>query len=152
MSAPDIELKRLLGIDLGSKRIGLAISDPSGTMAYSLGVIHRKGIGDVLGKIKEFIDEREIGEIVLGLPLRMDGKESAGSQKAREFAAILEDAFSIPVHLVDESLSTVQAEEILLEADLSRKKRKKVIDGLAAAVILQSYLNEMAESSAGRKK
>jgi putative pre-16S rRNA nuclease len=136
---------RILAIDLGQKRVGLAVSDPGRNFASTKGMIKRKSMDDLLGKIGEHIKTEEVTEIVLGLPLHLSGDESEGSKKAREFGKALEQKFGLRVILVDESLSTVQAEDILIEANISRKKRKKVIDGLAAAVFLQSYLNELCE-------
>jgi len=131
------EKGRVLGIDLGTRRMGLAVSDPGRRIAQSLGVIQRKGLDRDLEKLGQVIQDQEATEIVLGLPLHLDGRESQGSRRSREFAAILEKELGMKVRLVDESLSTVEAEDILLQADLSRKKRKKVIDGLAAAIILR---------------
>jgi len=136
---------RLLGIDLGAKTIGLAVSDPGGTIASSAGVINRKGLEHDMRRIAKMIKEREISGIILGLPLHLSGGESEGSRRSHQFKKILEEKLGLPVILVDESLSTARAEEVLLEADLSRKKRKKVIDGLAAQVILQSYLDEQKQ-------
>lgn len=125
--------------------MGLAVSDPGRTISSSIGMIRRRGPARDLEKLGEVIREYEVKKIVLGLPLHLDGKESPGSKKSRKFSDRLVKEFGLEVHLVDESLSTVEAEEILVEANLSRKKRKKVIDGLAAAIILQSYLNEELE-------
>lgn len=136
---------RFLGLDLGTKTIGIAASDPAGTIASSAGVIKRKGVEHDLARIREIVEEREVVRIVLGLPLHLDGRESEGSRRSREFKRLLEERLGLPVSLADESLSTSRAEDVLLEADLSRQKRKKVIDGLAAQVILQSYLDELKE-------
>ena len=139
------ERPRILGLDLGTKTIGLALSDPTGSMSMPLGVVRRKGMAHDLAELKRVIEERQVAEIVLGLPLRLNEAESAGSQRSRDFAERLAAEFGLPVHLIDESFSTMAAEDILIEAKVSRKKRKKVIDGLAAAVILQSHLNERRE-------
>ncbi len=136
---------RFLGIDLGTKTMGIAVSDPGGTIAGSAGTIKRKSLEDDLARIREIVEDRDIKAVILGLPLHLSGKESEGSSRSREFKHVLEQRLGLPVILVDESLSTARAEEVLLEADLSRKKRKKVIDGLAAQVILQSYLDERKE-------
>jgi putative Holliday junction resolvase len=144
-SGGDHKPGRVLGLDLGTKTIGLAVSDSGRTFASSLGVIRRRDKRRDLEKLTGVFREQEATEIVLGLPLHLSGEESEGSRRSRRFAAALEKELGIKVHLVDESLSTARAEEILLEANLSRKKRKKVIDGLAAAIILQSFLNEQNE-------
>lgn len=136
---------RVMAIDLGSKRMGLALSDPGRTISSALTVIARKGLKNDLEKLGALIREHEVSLLVVGLPLHLSGAESEGSARAREFAGKLEQEFGLPVRLVDESLSTVEAEEVLIEADVSRKKRKKSVDGLAAAVILRSWLNEQDE-------
>jgi putative holliday junction resolvase len=136
---------RMLGLDLGTKTIGLAVSDPSRMIAASCGVIRRQGKKQDLARLAQVIREQEAVELVIGLPIHLDGRESEGCRRSRAFAAALESEFKLPVHFIDESLTTAEAEDILIRADLSRKKRKKVIDGLAAALILQSYLNELAE-------
>jgi putative holliday junction resolvase len=136
---------RILGLDLGTKTIGLALSDPGRTIAGSLGVIRRQGLSRDLARLAEVIAQHQVAAIVLGLPLHLDERESDGSRRSRNFARELERAFGLPVALVDESLSTAEAEDILVAADLSRKKRQRVIDGLAAAIILQAHLNELAE-------
>ena len=136
---------RILALDLGTKTIGLAVSDLARTFAQSLGVIRRKGFEKDLARIGETILQQQAKQIVLGLPLHLSGAESEGSLRSRQFAKMLEEKFDLKVHLVDESLSTARAEEILIEANMSRKKRKKKIDGLAAAIILQSFLNEQME-------
>ena len=137
--------QRWLGLDLGRKTIGLAVSDPGGVIATSLGTLERRGMEKDLARLKELVKERGIEEIALGLPLHLSGAESEGSRRSREFAERLKAELGLPVHLIDESLSTARAREIMIEADLSRKKRKRKIDGLAAAIILQSCLDEQAE-------
>jgi len=139
---------RILAIDLGTRRMGLALSDPGRRIGSSLGMIERRGMARDLARLRELVREREVTEIVLGLPLHLSGGESEGSRRSRAFAERLERELGLPVRLRDESLTTVEAEDILIEADLSRRKRKKVIDGMAAALILRSYLNELEERPA----
>lgn len=139
---------RILAIDLGTRRMGLALSDPGRQIGSSLGMIERRGMARDLARLRELTREREVTEIVLGLPLHLSGGESEGSRRSRAFAERLERELGLPVRLRDESLTTVEAEDILIEADLSRRKRKKVIDGMAAALILRSYLNELEERPA----
>jgi putative Holliday junction resolvase len=128
--------------------MGLALSDPGRQIGSSLGMIERRGMARDLARLRELTREREVTEIVLGLPLHLSGGESEGSRRSRAFAERLERELGLPVRLRDESLTTVEAEDILIEADLSRRKRKKVIDGMAAALILRSYLNELEERPA----
>lgn len=136
---------RLLALDLGTKTIGLAVSDPGRNISSSLRIIQRRDMASDMAELASVIEEYEIKEMVLGLPLHLSGAESEGSERSRKFAKELEAEFGLPVLLVDESLSTARAEEIMVQANVSRKKRKKKIDGLAAAVILQYYLDEQEE-------
>jgi len=138
-----------MGLDLGVKTIGVAVSDPGRSFASSLGVIRRRGTEADLERLAALVREHEAALIVLGLPLHLSGKESEGSRRSREFARVLEQRLGLEVVLVDESLTTRDAENVLLEANLSRRKRKRAVDGLAAAFILQSYLNELRERPAG---
>jgi len=139
------EKGRVLGVDPGSKTIGLALSDPSRTISSALGVIKSKGAKKDLAELAKTVRENEVVHVVVGLPLHLSGAESEGSRKAREFAAMIEQELGVGVSLVDEALSTSEAEDILIRADLSRKKRKKAVDGLAAAVILKRWLDESEE-------
>lgn len=137
---------RALAIDLGSRRIGVAVSDALGMAAHPLKTIDRHGGQRDLDAIGRFVKEYEVERIVLGLPLNPDPtgdaiEEGRAAKGARAFAARLEAAFGLPVELVDESFSTVEAQAVLLEADLSRARRKQVIDQVAAAVILQRWLD-----------
>jgi putative Holliday junction resolvase len=141
-------MRRIMGLDLGARTIGVAVSDPGRSFASSLGVVRRRGLSSDLEKLAALVREHDPALIVLGLPLHLSGRESEGSRRSREFAKVLHQRLGLEVVLVDESLTTRDAEDVLIEADLSRKKRKKVIDGLAAAFILQSYLNELHEAPA----
>jgi len=133
-------------LDLGEVRIGLAISDESGTIASGLDVYTRKSLDEDLEHLKALAQQYNIERIVLGLPLNMDGSLGVKAQGALEFKVRLEEALKIPVELVDERLSTQEAERVLLEADVSRRKRKRVRDQLAAVVILQGYLDRQRRS------
>lgn len=130
-----------MGLDFGDKTIGIAISDPLGWTAQSKTVIKRNNLRDDFAKLKEFLDEYNIKEIVVGLPVHLDGTAGTRVKKTEEFVNFLKKRVDIPIKMWDERLTTQQAENILLEADLSRKKRKQVIDQLAASIILQSYLD-----------
>ena len=137
---------RVLGLDLGGKRIGLALSDPDRTIASSLGHLACRGNRQDVEALAALVAEHEVTEVVVGLPLHLSGEESPGSRRARAFAEKLSERLGLPVNLIDESLTTAEAEEILVEADVSRKKRRQVIDGMAAALILRAWLNEQEEN------
>lgn len=132
---------RILGLDYGSKRIGVAICDELGLTAQGLATIERKNLRSVIAEISRLVREYDVEKIVIGFPKMLDGTEGIQCQKVSEFAGKLESRISIPVIKWDESLSTKEAEEILIEANMSRKKRKKVVDKLAASIILQGYLD-----------
>jgi len=131
---------RILGIDAGERTLGLALSDPAGILASPLQTIRRSGEAKDLAALEQVIAEHEVGEIVVGLPLNMNGSRGPQAQKAEALAKLLRERFQVPVHLWDERLSTVAAERAMLEADLSRQKRKKAIDQVAAAFFLQGFL------------
>jgi putative Holliday junction resolvase len=132
---------RVLALDLGEKRIGLAVSDPEGLLASGRGVYLRRGLEEDLAYLERLVAEEGIGEVVLGLPQKMDGSLGPEAQGVLNFKALLEERLKLPVALFDERLTTAEAERVLLEADLSRRKRKGVRDELAAVLILQGYLN-----------
>lgn len=133
---------RYLGLDLGTKTLGVAITDTTGSIARPLKVIHfpKEDYGIVLSELKNILDEYDISKIALGLPKNMDGTVGFASERSLKFKEMIESMTDIPVTLVDERLTTVLAENILLEADVSRKKRKSVIDGVAAVLILETLL------------
>ena len=135
------EVMRYLGLDLGTRTLGVAISDTSHIIASPLTVIRfPEGQYEIaLEELKKILDEYQISKIALGLPKNMNGSEGFASERSRLFKELLEQNIDIPVYLVDERLSTMEA-EILLEVDLSRKKRKKVIDGVAAVIILETFI------------
>ena len=137
---------RILGLDYGEKTIGVAVSDPLGWTAQGVEIIRRKDEADIkksMERLSEIINEYEVNTIVLGYPKNMNNTEGPRCEKTNIFKAKLEKRFpSIEVILKDERLSTVGAERTLLEADLSRKKRGKVIDKMAAIFILQGYLDQ----------
>lgn len=130
-----------MGLDLGDKTIGVAVSDSMKWTAQGLETIHRKKLEDDLQRLKQIIDEYEVESIVLGLPKNMNGTLGPRAELVQDFATLLSERFNCPIHFWDERLSTVAAERALLEADVSRKKRKQVIDKMAAVIILQGYLD-----------
>ncbi len=133
---------RYLGLDLGSKTLGIAISDPTGLIASSYGIIrHDSDYDGLITKIKELIELKQIDEIVLGLPKNMNNTIGEKAKLSYEFKEKLENELNIKVNLVDERLTTKQATDLLISNDTSRNKRKKVIDSMAACIILQSYLD-----------
>ena len=133
---------RTMGLDIGSHTIGVAVSDELGITAQGLKTLKRKSMEEDLKEIEMIVRQFEIGEIVVGLPKNMDGTIGKQAEIVLNWVKILMDRVNIPVVSWDERLSTVGASKVLLEADLSRKKRKKVIDKLAAVLILQGYLDQ----------
>jgi putative holliday junction resolvase len=134
---------RLLGLDLGEKTIGLALSDTLLTVATPLETLKRGKFTDDAVKIEAIIAEHGVGGLVIGLPLNMDGSEGPSAQSARSFARNFVSRGSIPVFLQDERLSTAAVTRTLLEADASRRRRAAVVDKMAAAYILQGALDRM---------
>ena len=134
----------ILGIDYGTKRMGLAVSDLSCTIATSYKILYRKELEKDLLELKTIIHEKEIGAIVMGLPLQMNGLEGEITAEVHRFADILKERFNLPLLLWDERLSSSAVESFLIkEVDLSRKKRAKVLDASAAAYILQGALDAL---------
>ena len=137
---------RLMGLDVGDKTIGVALSDPMGWTAQGLEVIRRKNdIQEDFQRLLEIIREYGVESILVGLPKNMNGTIGPQGEKVQAFVEQLKKEINLPVKTWDERLSTVAAEKVLLQADVSRSKRKKVIDKMAAAVILQGYLDSGAK-------
>jgi putative Holliday junction resolvase len=132
---------RALGIDYGDVRIGIAVSDLMGWTAQGVETIHRKSEEQDLARIGELIREYDVDRIVLGFPKNMNNTIGPRGEISQQFAETLKERFGLPVTLWDERLSTMAAERMLVSADVSRKKRKQVIDKMAAAIILQNYLD-----------
>ena len=130
-----------LGLDLGSKTCGIAISDRTGIIASSLEVIRYEDYDELINKLNNIVISRNVDAFVLGNPKNLDGSLSKRSEITLEFKKILEDRFKLNVIMQDERLSTVEAERMLISNDTKRKNRKKVIDKIAATIILQSYLD-----------
>jgi len=131
---------RIMGLDVGEKRIGIAMSDPMGWTAQGHSVLQRSSNGD-MAAINALCSDNEVECIVVGLPLNMNGSEGPKAMEIRKFAGELALATGLPVELWDERLTTVTAEKVLIQADVSRRKRKQVIDKMAATFILQSYMD-----------
>jgi len=132
---------RILGLDVGSKRIGVAISDPLGITAQGLETIHRRNKRYDLEMLGNLVSRYQVREIVIGLPLRLDGREGTQAEKMRAFADLLHSEFGITVHLRDERWTSTQANRLLREAELSIEKRAQAVDRMAAVLILQSWLD-----------
>jgi putative holliday junction resolvase len=133
---------RILAIDYGERRIGLALSDPLGYTAQPLETLEGFSQKKVIEKINLIIADKTVTKIIIGNPINMDGTESRLSREVLTFAEALKKNITVEIELYDERLSSAQAERMLIdEADISREKRKKVIDKIAAAIILQSYLD-----------
>ena len=133
---------RVLALDVGDVRIGVARTDELGITAQPAGVVTRTELTEDLDAIAALIAEHHSERVVVGLPLRMDGTDSPQTLKVRAFADALADASPVPVELSDERLTTVEAEEILREAGVRPKRRKRVVDTVAAQVILRDWLQE----------
>jgi len=132
---------RILGLDIGSKTIGVAVSDELCLIAQGVTTLKRKGLDHDISELRKLIEEREVTKIVVGLPKNMNNTLGPSAEMVLSFIEELNKHSAIPVITWDERLSTVAAEKVLLEADLSRKKRKRVIDKVAAMLILQGYLD-----------
>lgn len=135
---------RIMSLDLGDKTIGIAGSDSMGIIANGIETIRRKGIVNDFKRLEELINKYEVKKLVVGYPKNMNGSIGERAQKSEAFAKELGERFKdIEIVLWDERLSTVSAEKVLIEADMQRKKRKKIIDMMAAVVILQNYLDSV---------
>lgn len=141
---------RILGLDVGTKTVGVAVSDPLGIIATGVTTIERVGIRKDTGKVIDYIREYGCETVVMGLPLSLDDTDSVQTEKVREFRKMLENKLKssgplskVKIEWQDERYSTVEAEEVLIDAKMSREDRKKIIDRQAAIVILQRYLDRM---------
>lgn len=131
---------RVLGLDVGSKRIGVAVSDPLGITAQGLQTIQRQNKRLDFAHLERVLREYEVREIVVGFPLRMSGAEGIQAEKMQRFAEELRQRFHLPVHLWDERLTSAEANRLLRETDMSIKRRGEVVDQMAAVLILQSWM------------
>ncbi len=141
---------RILGLDVGSRTVGVAVSDPLGIIATGVTTIERVGIRKDTGKVIDYIREYDCSTVVIGLPLNLEGEDTLSTGRAREFRRMLENKLKssgplskVKVEWQDERYSTAEAEEVLIAADMSREDRKKILDRQAAIIILQRYLDRM---------
>ena len=136
---------RILGLDLGSKTLGVAVSDELGWTAQGIETIkiNEESRDYQLGRLSEIIEQHSVDKIVLGMPKNMNGTIGPRAEASQRFSEILTKKFNLPVILWDERLTTMAAEKMLISADVSRKKRKQVIDKMAAVMILQGYLDSL---------
>jgi putative holliday junction resolvase len=133
---------RVLGLDVGSKTIGLAVSDLLGITAQGLPTLRRKNKRSDFEQLEKLIRDYQIGELVVGYPLGMSGVEGTQGEKMRGFAEDLRQRFGLPVHLWDERLTSAQANRLLREMEVSIKRRRQVVDRMAAVLILQSWMDQ----------
>lgn len=146
MSQPERHT-RIMGLDVGSKTIGVAVSDPLGITAQGLDTIRRRNKRRDFEELERLVREYAVEQIVVGYPLRLSGNEGRASEKMRQFADELRKRFEVQVHLWDERLTSSQANRILREADLSIRKRSQAVDRMAAVLILQSWMDSRAVSN-----
>ena len=133
---------KILSLDIGTVRIGIATSDIMEIIASAYEVYRRKNLKQDVMHVAEIVNNLSVGEIVIGLPLKMDGSEGQSVEMARLFGDELSKLVNVPIHYQDERLSTVSAERILIESGMRREKRKDKIDAVAATIILQTYLDK----------
>ncbi len=132
---------RIIGLDYGTVRIGVAISDPSAIIAHPKGYIDAEPKKQCIEKIKELCNETEAEQIVIGLPKHMNGDEGDSAKAARIFGAAIAEATNLPIDFLDERLTTVSANNVLTESNMKAPAKKEKIDSIAAAIILQNYLD-----------
>jgi putative holliday junction resolvase len=133
-------MKRWLGLDLGHVRIGVALSDTLGMTAQPLTVLQSEGTQKDIITIGELVNEHEVSQVIVGLPINMDGTESKQTQKIREFATKLSNRLNVPVFFIDERLTSRQAERMMTDSGVTAKKQRGKVDQIAAALLLQSAL------------
>jgi putative holliday junction resolvase len=132
---------RILALDHGTKRIGVAVSDETKTIAQPLEYILAEPFADFLARLKKLLVEKEIDLVLIGLPRNMDGSYGPAAQKVEAFVAVLKMAITVPIKTWDERLTSAQANRVLIQAKVRRDKRKEKVDKMAAAILLQSYLD-----------
>lgn len=135
---------RTIALDYGTKRIGVAISDEMMVIAQPLEYIPAEPFAEFLERLRKLIREKEVDLILVGLPRNMDGSYGPAALKVQEFVAVLKETIGMPIKTWDERLTSAQANRFLLQANVSRKQRKEKVDKMAAAILLQSYLDSIA--------
>ncbi len=140
--------RRILAIDHGSKRIGFALSDELGWTAQPLETFYRRNPDADIRHIQNLVREHEVGQVLVGMPFRLDGEVGPAAKVVQAFIELLEPALSVPVITWDERMTTCAAEDLLIAADVGRQKRKGIVDRIAAAILLQSYLASLEQPTA----
>lgn len=135
---------RILALDHGTKRIGVAVSDEMKMIATPLEYTPAEPFAGFLARLREIIREKEVELIIVGMPRNMDGSYGPAALRVQEFVAVLKDAITIPIKTLDERLTTVQAQKFLIQGNVRREKRKEKVDKTAAAILLQNYLDSLA--------
>ncbi|HKY32096.1 MAG TPA: Holliday junction resolvase RuvX [Candidatus Polarisedimenticolia bacterium] len=133
-------MSRIMALDVGETTIGVAFSDPMGIIAQPARTIRRQGLRRDLAELLRLIEEQQVSRVIVGLPLRLEGDAGPAAQETERLARRLRDGLGVPVETWDERLSTAQAERALLEGDVSRRRRKDAVHGMAASLILQAWL------------
>jgi putative holliday junction resolvase len=141
---------RILGLDVGSKRIGVAVSDPLGITAQGLETLQRRNKRLDFEALSQLVKTWGVVEVVVGFPLRMSGEEGIQAEKMQRFAEELRERLSLPVHLWDERLTSAEANRLLRETDMSIQRRGQVVDRMAAVLILQSWMEYRRQVTGGR--
>ena len=136
-----MRVMRILALDHGTKRIGVAVSDETQTIAQTLEYIPAEPFAEFLERLKKILAEKEISLLLIGLPRHMDGSYGPAAQKVETFVAVLKTAITVPIKLWDERLTSTMANRILIQGNVRRDKRKEKVDKMAAAILLQSYLD-----------
>lgn len=140
---------RVLGLDVGARRIGVALSDALGLTAQGLTVLHCRGLTADVNAVRELVAQHGVSTIVVGLPFTLAGERGTQVARVEAFMKAMRRRITVPIEGVDERLSTLESERVLLSADVSRRKRKQVIDQLAAQIILQRYLESRRHERPG---
>jgi putative Holliday junction resolvase len=138
-----------MGLDHGTVRVGVALSDELGMIASPLDYIPAEPLDALLERLKTLVEEKQVGLIVIGMPRNMDGSDGPATEKVREFVHQLKLSIDLPMRTWDERLTSAQATRVLIEGDVRRKNRKQVVDKMAAAILLQSYLDSGAGANPG---
>ena len=141
-----LQFMRILAIDHGSKRMGIAVSDELGMVAHPLEMIPAEPFSQFLVRLKQLLEEKQVERILVGMPRNMDGSYGPAAEKVREFVALLKEAVAPPIQTWDERLTSVQANRFLIQADVRRADRREKVDKTAAALLLQSYLDSRSPS------